>query len=107
LVLCKTDRHVRPGQVRAPVVRGNGPLERPKVADPVRRDAAGRQGHDGAAGSGHTIFLEDGNIYYGKGFFGDTALYQICYHTFPRPTHEERDPAKLTKTTSAAKAIAG
>ena len=24
--------------------------------------------------------------------FGDTALYQICHQTYPRPTHEERDP---------------
>jgi hypothetical protein len=44
-------------------------------------------------GSGHTVFLEDGNTYYGKGFFGDTALYQICFHSFARPTHEEKDPA--------------
>ena len=48
-------------------------------------------------GSGKTVFQEDANYYYGKGWFGDTALYQICHHSQPRPTHEERDPATWSK----------
>jgi hypothetical protein len=48
-------------------------------------------------GSGKTVFQEDANYYYGKGWFGDTALYQICHQTYPRPTYEEKDPATRTE----------
>jgi len=48
-------------------------------------------------GNGKLVFQEDANYYYGKGWFGDTALYQICHQTFSRPPYEEKDPATRTE----------
>lgn len=39
-----------------------------------------------------TLFSEDQQTYYGQGAAGQEALYQIVYHTFPRSSHEEKDP---------------
>jgi len=38
------------------------------------------------------IFSEDQQTYYGKGWCGQTALFQIVYHTGPLPPHEEKSP---------------
>lgn len=42
------------------------------------------------------LFSEDQQTYYGTGFKGDTALYQIVTHTGPKPPHEEKDPKSWT-----------
>ena len=39
-----------------------------------------------------TIFEEDQQTYYGKGYAGQTALYQMIFHTVPHPPYEEKDP---------------
>lgn len=39
------------------------------------------------------LFSEDQQTYYGRGFRGDAALYQIVNHTGAKPPHEELDPA--------------
>ena len=44
-------------------------------------------------GNGKTVFLEDANSYYGKGWFGDAALYQMCFWSGARFPHEEKDPS--------------
>ena len=31
-------------------------------------------------------------MYYGRGWCGQTALYQIAFHTGPKPPHEEKAP---------------
>lgn len=41
---------------------------------------------------GEGLFSEDQQTYYGKGFHGDTALYQIVNHTGVKPPYEEKDP---------------
>ena len=38
------------------------------------------------------LFSEDQQTYYGTGFHGDTALYQIVFHTGTKPPYEEKDP---------------
>ena len=38
------------------------------------------------------LFSEDQQTYYGSGFHGDTALYQIVNHTGAKPPYEEKDP---------------
>lgn len=38
------------------------------------------------------LFSEDQQTYYGTGFSGATALYQIVNHTGPKPPYEEKDP---------------
>jgi len=48
-------------------------------------------------GNGKTVFLEDGNTYYGKGWFGDKVLYQIGFWAGPRTPHEEKDPTTWDK----------
>jgi len=40
----------------------------------------------------NTIFEEDQQTYYGKGYAGQQALYQMVFHTFPHPPYEEKDP---------------
>ncbi len=40
-----------------------------------------------------TIFAEDQQTYYGHGFLGQTALFQIVFHTVPLPPYQEKDPA--------------
>jgi len=37
------------------------------------------------------LFSEDQQTYYGIGFRGDTALYQIVFHTGAKPPYEEKD----------------
>ncbi|MDF3131226.1 hypothetical protein P0Y35_18625 [Kiritimatiellaeota bacterium B1221] len=37
----------------------------------------------------NTRFQEDMDTYYGKGAHGQTALWQLTYHTHPRPPHQE------------------
>ena len=44
-------------------------------------------------GARQTVFSEDMQTYYGKGFAGQTALYQMCFHTGPRAPYEEKNPA--------------
>jgi hypothetical protein len=39
------------------------------------------------------LFSEDQQTYFGHGAAGQKALYQIVFHTFPRPPYEEKDPA--------------
>jgi hypothetical protein len=39
------------------------------------------------------LFSEDQQTYYGTGFHGEKALYQIVTHTGPKPPYEEKDPA--------------
>lgn len=39
-----------------------------------------------------TLFSEDQQTYFGKGWAGQTALYQMILHTFPRPPYEEKAP---------------
>jgi hypothetical protein len=43
-----------------------------------------------------TIFAEDQQTYYGSGFLGQTALFQIVFHTVPLPPYQEKDPATWT-----------
>jgi len=43
--------------------------------------------------AGRPIFSEDYSTYYGKGFFGQTALYQIGIFGGANPFYEENDPA--------------
>jgi hypothetical protein len=38
------------------------------------------------------LFSEDQQTYYGTGFTGETALYQMVFHTGPKPPYEEKDP---------------
>ena len=38
------------------------------------------------------LFSEDQQMYYGKGWLGQPALYQIVTHTGPKPPHEEKSP---------------
>lgn len=38
------------------------------------------------------LFSEDQQTYYGTGFHGDTVLYQMVFHTGPKPPYEEKDP---------------
>lgn len=42
---------------------------------------------------GSGIFSEDRQTYYGQGWAGQTALYQIGLHTRARPPHEHKSPA--------------
>ncbi len=42
------------------------------------------------------VFHEDVQTYYGKGWFGQTALYQMVMHHGPRPTYENKRPEQLT-----------
>lgn len=37
-----------------------------------------------------TVFSEDQQTYYGQGAAGQTALYQMVFHTFPRQPYEEK-----------------
>ena len=39
-------------------------------------------------------FQEDQQTYYGKGFFGQTVLWQIVHHTGHLPSYEEKSPEK-------------
>lgn len=39
-------------------------------------------------------FSENRQTYYGKGWFGETALFQISFHTTPQPPYEEKPPAE-------------
>jgi hypothetical protein len=39
-------------------------------------------------------FSEDRQTYYGKGWFGQNALYQISLHTAPQPPYEEKPPSE-------------
>jgi hypothetical protein len=39
------------------------------------------------------IFCEDQQTYYGRSFFGQTALWQMGIHHRPAPPYEEKDPA--------------
>lgn len=39
-----------------------------------------------------TVFEEDQQTYFGKGYAGQTALYQMCYHAGPHPPYEEKQP---------------
>lgn len=51
-------------------------------------------GDDGFAGQAEkTLFSEDQQMYYGQGWQGATALYQIVNHTGAKPPHEEKAPA--------------
>ncbi len=43
------------------------------------------------------VFSEDQQMYYGTGWCGQTALYQIVYHTGPKPSHEEKAPETWDK----------
>ena len=36
-----------------------------------------------------TLFQEDMDFYYGQGGDGQSSLWQIVYHTYPRPPHQE------------------
>ncbi len=38
------------------------------------------------------IFSEDEQTYYGKGWAGQTALFQMAFHTGPKPPYEEKAP---------------
>ncbi len=38
------------------------------------------------------LFSEDQQTYYGRGWKGQTALYQMVWHTFPRTPYEEKAP---------------
>ncbi len=42
---------------------------------------------------GKGLFSEDQQTYYGKSFTGETALYQMVWHTGAQPPYEEKDPA--------------
>lgn len=44
-----------------------------------------------------TLFQEDLDTYYGKGGDGQTALWQIVYHTGPKPPHEQIPRAEFDK----------
>jgi hypothetical protein len=44
-----------------------------------------------------TIFSEDQQTYYGKGWQGATALYQVVYHTQPKQPYEEKPPADWSR----------
>jgi hypothetical protein len=39
-----------------------------------------------------TLFAEDQQTYYGKGWFGQTALFQNVFHTTPASPYEEKSP---------------
>jgi hypothetical protein len=39
-----------------------------------------------------TIFEEDQQTYYGRGYAGQAVLYQMVFHTFPVPPYEEKTP---------------
>lgn len=43
-----------------------------------------------------TLFQEDMDYYYGEGGDGQTALWQIVFHTSPQPPHQETPFAELT-----------
>lgn len=43
------------------------------------------------------IFHEDAQTYYGKGWFGQTALWQMIVHHGKAPTYEERPPPQWGK----------
>ncbi|WP_075078071.1 hypothetical protein [Terrimicrobium sacchariphilum] len=43
------------------------------------------------------VFSEDQQMYYGTGWCGQTALYQIVYHTGAKPPHEEKAPETWDK----------
>lgn len=45
---------------------------------------------------GEGIFSEDQQTYFGRGFDGSTALYQIVNHTGVKPPYEEKDPKTWT-----------
>lgn len=53
---------------------------------------------------GRTVFSEDQQMYYGAGWHGRTALYQIVYHTGPKPPHEEKSPENWTEVDSRSEA---
>jgi hypothetical protein len=42
---------------------------------------------------GQPLFSEDQQTYYGTGAAGQTALYQMVFHTGPRTPYEEKDPS--------------
>ena len=42
------------------------------------------------------VFAEDQQTYYGRSFFGQTALWQMGIHHGKAPPYEERDPAAWT-----------
>ena len=44
-----------------------------------------------------TEFSEDQQIYYGKGWLGQTALYKIVFHTHSYDSYEERHPSTWDK----------
>jgi hypothetical protein len=44
-----------------------------------------------------TFFQEDLDYYYGQGGDGQTALWQIVWHTGPQPPYQETPQAELTK----------
>jgi len=43
------------------------------------------------------LFSEDQQTYYGQGWLGQTALYQIVWHTGAKPPHEEKTPDQWDK----------
>ena len=43
-----------------------------------------------------TIFEEDQQTYYGKGYAGQTALYQMIFHMYPHQPYEEKPPEQRT-----------
>lgn len=45
------------------------------------------------AALGEGLFSEDQQTYFGTGFHGEKALYQIVNHAGAKPPHEEKDPA--------------
>jgi hypothetical protein len=47
---------------------------------------------------GTTLFSEDQQTYYGKGWFGDRALWQMVFHTGPARPHEEKSPDTWDKS---------
>ena len=42
------------------------------------------------------VFSEDQQTYYGEGALGQNALYQMTFHTGPKPPYEEKKPAEWT-----------
>ena len=41
----------------------------------------------------NTIFEEDQQTYFGKGYAGQPVLYQMVFHTGPHPPYEEKNPS--------------
>ena len=43
------------------------------------------------------VFHEDAQTYYGKSWFGATALWQMVFHHIPLGTYEDKNPAEVEK----------